>query len=207
VANSYPYWPDLDEATAVGLALADVLDGLEWAPGKKLKAVYAGWSEPEDVQVEPAVAVMPIEGTYEGSRSTPYEDEDSRKPTVGAGYILMQDAEFTASVELLVWASDPEMRSRVVRCVREALQEQDVMFKPSKYGLFIAVPRYFGGVVKASVAPQGVRYEDDQDEAEKRHRLAYVRVTVQLPVMRLVTAGGLEVRTVLTVQGDALPAS
>jgi len=207
VSNSlgpaYRYAPDLDEMSAVGCALVELLGGsvsvhhkapgLEWAPGKRVKAVFPAYAEPEDEKESPAISLDFAETKYDASQFTPFPLEETRGPdALGHGWVLWQDAEWTAEIVLEIWCSDSEMRGRVVRLVRETLQDpcSDVV----RYGRAFEVPRYFGGAAKASIAPVGGRFEDGEVEGLRRHRIAYMTCEVHLPVLRAAQVTGLEVR-------------
>lgn len=205
--STYRYAADLDECSAIGLAIATHLNGLAWATGKTLTAVYPEWADAETVRQPPAVAVMPIDGgTYSGESGGfgPSPIEETWDPAFQA--MLWQDGEFVTQVDLVVWATDIRMRSQVVRAIREAFQAREgaTQIEPRGYGRVIPVARYFGGARPARVAPASIRFVDDPTEAEARHRVAYMTLNVQLPMLRVDSVLELEASDTVTMDGEAV---
>lgn len=193
MAEAFRYSEDLDEAGALGLALADLLRDLEYARGKRIKATFETYAEPEDIQKPPAVVVLSFEGDEDAGTMTPIELAETWNASTGQ--LLVKDGEFTADAQILIWATDPRMRSRLVRAVRERLIDGT----GDRARRLLDVPRYFGGVVRAVVEPKGrPRFEDSEDDAKRRHRLAYLTVGVQLDMLRIRTVPALQAGYTLT---------
>jgi hypothetical protein len=189
VRTAERYAPTVDEATAIGRALRDLFSGaLRWE-GQRVDAVFSEWQEPPQEQVLPAIAVAPVSGEYSGSKPVPAECEESWD----GEHVLMCDGEFTGVLSVAIWCTTPEMRGVLVRQVREVLQDRDTQER-NVYGRTISVPDYFGGAAPAVVEPRAVAYEDTGDETFKRHRIATMQVSAQLPMLRLEAVGPLEVR-------------
>jgi hypothetical protein len=204
---SYKYAADLDEALAIGQAFVDRLSELQYDHGKRLKrdAVFATWSDPDQIAEYPSIAViMPEEGEFDQSQFVPSALEEYNTATSdGSGMCLWQDCEFVCTVQLVIICTDPIQRALVTRAVREALQDET----GRQYGIKIPLKRYFGGVFGAQVACRKIRNEDSGEDAKMRKRKAILTVNCRFPMLRAVSATnlmGIDVRFTATVGNEAL---
>ena len=205
----YPYAPEWDELLALGEAIRVRLVGLRYATNCAPLAadqVFHCWADPDDLLQFPAVGIQASSGSYGGDADqsfSPAADEASRFPATGAGAVLVEAGEFVAQVEIVIYCTDPVQRSVVLRAVRDRLQDR-VCGADGRghYGIDLPVARYFGGYTTCHVSPLTVRYEDDADEARRRHRKAILVVRASMPLYHCETAQDLLPRLVLDSVGD-----
>lgn len=112
------------------------------------------------------------------------------------GWVLAQDGEAVCQCSVVVWATDGVARSRILRAVRERLQ--DTM--SGLYGVVVHVADYVGGV-DAIVTPLSVRYDDNPDAVRSRNRIATMAIEVRLPILRVQYAPPLDGRVRAEVIG------
>jgi hypothetical protein len=206
---AFPYAPEWDELLAIGDAIRLRLLGLRFSmnhPALGSDQVFTCTADPEDVQQIPSIAIIAASGTY-GSESdptlSPGPDEESRFPAHGAGHVLVDDGEFVAEIDLVVWASDPIMRSMLARAVREKLQQEVAgVYGKAIYGIDLPCPRYFGGYSKCHVSPVKTRLEDTGDDAKKRRRKQILTLRCVLSMYHVEGAQDLLPRLVLESVGD-----
>lgn len=205
----YPYAPEWDELAAIADAIRTRLVGLRYSsshPALASDRVFVCWADPEDIATFPAIAVMPSGGDYGppgSSNLSPGAEESSRYPARGDGNVLIQDTEFQADIDVVIWATDPIMRSVLTRAVRERFQDQLTGVNGKEhYGADLPCPRYFGGYSNCHVSAMKVRNEDSETETKRRHRKAFITLRCTLPVYHAEGAQDLLPRLVLESVGD-----
>lgn len=201
--DSYKYSADLDESLAIGQAIVDRLDQLEYDHGKRLKkdAVFACWAEPDDISDRPSIAViMSDEFSFDESQFVPTEIDSSKSSASGDGWMLWQDCEFVTSVQIMIYCTDPVQRALVTRAVREALQDKDA----GHYGAWLPLKRYFGGFSNVIVTLRSGRYVDGSSEAEIRDRKAILTCNCQMPVFRAEQYKTMDLRVSISTSTDVL---
>jgi hypothetical protein len=183
----------LDESFAIGTAFEQRLRNLRYGnlPNDYLKKCFVTWAEPEDVREYPTVAIIIREGKYEAHSLSSTLLDETYNPT--AGTVLVQDAEFVTDVELHIVCNDPIQRSRVIRSIREALQEQEI-WKKEIANLYLPVRTYQKNPVELSLLVTELRLIDTETEDMRRERKAILVVHTRMPVLREVQITELQPR-------------
>lgn len=132
----YRYSRDLDEITAMIEGMAEYLESVEWAPGKRIKVINRPTATRDMEATLPCVYISP---SGEWSRVSP---KLVRESVVGND-ALSRVAEFAGVLDLIVVADEQEMRSMIMLAVREAL-DPDIK-KTNTDEILIPLARYFGG--------------------------------------------------------------
>ena len=210
MTEPYPYAPEWDELLSMADAIRMKLLGLRWASNHAPlndRQVFLCWADPEDISEYPAVGIMAAAGSYGGDSEQSLSsgpEEASRFPRQGDGHVLMEDSQFVADIDVIVWGTDPIMRSVLTRAVREALQGRvGGVDGKSQYGIDLPCPRYFGGYSSCHVSPQKVRTDDSAEDAKRRHRKSVISIRCTLPLYHVEGAQDLLPRVVLQSAGDA----
>lgn len=171
-------WRECDLHTAMARGLAEYLgQQVIEVNGRRLRlTTYTTWAEPEQQAIYPAAVVGAEQGSYERG-FTPFvlKKFDSTKVNKST---LMAFGEFTQTLNVDVWATDPRERAYVTAMVEEALNPVDWM-----YGFSLVLPFYHG--VTATYELTSSRFEDSQDDSMKRWRRVVFNVTGHISALRL----------------------
>ena len=153
------------------------------------------WSEPEIFAEYPAVAIYAVgPGVYDARDFTPktvhllgaHEDRSIRLVS-----------EFSQSMVVDCWCTDPEERVAVVAMLEDMLNPVDWMT-----GLRLELPHYHN--LRATYELQDMEYLDDEVSAQVRRRRAMLTVAANVTQVRRVgVLPGLDVRFDLKVEDGA----
>ncbi len=183
---------ECDLHTAMARGLAEYL-GQQFIDvgGRPLRlTTYTTWAEPEQQAVYPAAVVGASEGKYERG-FTPYvlKKFASSKPFKTT---LMAFGEFSQTLNVEVWCTDPRERAYVTALVEESLNPVDWM-----YGFRLTLPFYHG--VTATYELTSSRFEDTADDSMKRWRRVVFTITGNISALRLLAFPESEPRAALDV--------
>jgi hypothetical protein len=166
---------ETDAHTAIARGIAEYLgqQSVEIGGRRLQLKTYSQWAEPEDNVSYPALAVGAGQGQYVRG-FTPdgflhFEQE---------GYQLQAVTEFTQTLTLELWATDPRERTYLTAMVEESLNPHDWM-----YGLRLALPFYHG--TTATYELVSTTYMDSAEDAVAKFRKVQFSVESSITVYRL----------------------
>lgn len=165
---------ETDVHTAMARGLAEYL-GQQSVDigGRKLSlTTYTTWAEPENQAAYPALAVGADVGTYERN-FTPFVAK-----TIAGQQRLVSVTEFSQTLMLDLWATDPKERSYLMTMLEEALNPVDWM-----YGFRLILPFYHGATAVYELLTS--QYNDSSDEAMAKYRRATLTVRGTTTAYRL----------------------
>lgn len=173
---------EADVRLALTRGLAEYMEQLSYAPlgGRPLrfKAVHEEWAEPEENAAYPAASItLAGAGTYEPRSLTPVLNPKQRLPPPDGRYLVIP-AEYSASISVEVWATDPEERSGLIQML-------EIAFNPVhwRYGFVLELPHYFN--VRATYTLQEMSIPDDSEDALRRYRRVVFTLRAQAPLITL----------------------
>jgi hypothetical protein len=183
-----------DARTAVARGLKEYLLQLSYAAdgGRlvKFNRVLDTWAPAEDKLLYPSAAVIAVgPGVYEASRLTP----NANTPVENEA--LVQTSELNIDLNIEIMASDSAQRMALVAMLEDALTPTDY-----SYGLRLELPHYHNA--RATYEPKTIFYDDNPDEALRRHRKALILVSCCMPVLRVANLPLMRPRGVVFLEPD-----
>lgn len=186
---------ETDTRTALLRGLAEYIEIVSADRGLGLK-VTQGWADPEEQASYPNAQVTTYgKGSYDAKSLTPQTrlPEDRRIEPGPTGTYISDAAEFTQTLQVIVYATDQNQRVNLIAELEQA-------FSPvlHMYGFKLALPHYHGQFAVYEMLD--VEYQDDDTAALTRIRKAVFTLTGQLALSRMVRLPQVrEVRPIVTV--------
>ena len=183
---------DTDTHTAMARGLAEYLSqqSIEIGGRRLQLTTYTTWAEPEANVTYPAAAIGPIEaGAYERSFVP------SLVQTINGERRLIAFSEFSQTLQIDVWATDPRERSYLSAMVEEALNPVDWM-----YGMRLILPFYHSATAVYEMLSS--QYVDSSDDAMAKYRRTQFAVKATTTAYRLLDFPSAEPRLQLDAIGS-----
>jgi len=181
---------ETDVHTAMARGLAEYLSQQSIDIGGRLLRLttFSTWAEPEQNVSYPALGVGAGAGNYDRGFTPKLVGTIANEARI-FGY-----SEFTQSLNLELWATDPKERAYLVAMVEEALNPVDWM-----YGCRLVLPFYHSTTATYELVSS--QYQDSSDDAMKKYRKATFEVSANIQTLRLLTLPKAQPRARLDVVG------
>jgi len=191
---------ETDARTAITRGLAEYIGQLVVEiNGREVqfKQVFDTFPDVEDDAVYPAAIVWSEEeGRYDHSKFTEQLQPENRLPPPDDDKFLASAAEYVLDARVEAWATDGRQRAALVAMLEDAFSP--VLFTGA--GVRLELPHYFNQRAEFVLMSGG--YVDGDEQASRRFRAASVVVRGRVPVVRVIRAPTMLVRTRVTVNGS-----
>ena len=174
-----------DAKTALARGLAEYCGTLEVAGAQgrpvRFARVFEAWPQAEEkIDMPAAVVLIPTPGTYDPKGlSQPIASVD-RLGNPDGRYLACQ-SEMSVDLHLAVWADDPAMRSALTGMLEDAFAPVDWMA-----GFSLDLPFYCGA--RAIYELKTSSFDDSEENAARRNRIATFTLRGRVPVIRIASA-------------------
>lgn len=173
---------ETDTRTAMVRGLCEYLEDMEFSYfGERVfrfKKVFESWSEFEENAEYPSAFVYEqVEGEYdnEGKLTPSVELRDMDSPH---GLYLVCYGEYTQSLAIQLWATDPVERMALVAMIENHLNPVEW-----KTGVSVVLPHYFNAVCTFEL--RYCKYEESKEQSMQRYRVASIGIDARVPLLRL----------------------
>lgn len=165
---------EADTHTAMARGLAEYLSQqtVEIGGRKLSLTTYTTWAEPENQVSYPAAAIGADVGTYDRSLTPSLVKKLDGKTN------LVSVTEFSQSLQIDLWATDPKERAYLVTMIEEALNPVEWM-----YGFRLILPFYHNTTAVYELRTS--QYQDSSEDAMAKYRRASFTVQGTITAYRL----------------------